>query len=90
MVYASFLLAGFCLQSCDSKNETNENDAAEVNVPAAVQSSFTTKYPGAVDVDWDKETTDGKDVYEAEFKVNDKEIKAEFDAAGVFIKEKND
>ncbi len=49
--------------------------------------AFTAKYPGATDVEWKTEKEDGKTIYEAAFKLNDKKIEAEFDANGTFITE---
>lgn len=59
----------------------------ESDVPATVKSSFQAKYPGATDAKWKKETSDGKKVYEAEFKLDGKEIEAEFLEDGTFHKE---
>ncbi len=62
----------------------------ETDVPAPVRESFNTKYTGATDVQWEKETKDSKLEYEAEFKMNDKEMEAFFDESGNFLREEND
>lgn len=53
--------------------------AQKSKVPQVVQSAFTTAYPNAVDVDWEKE--DGN--YEAEFdSASGREMSVVFDANG--------
>jgi hypothetical protein len=64
-----------------------EGNLAASDVPQAAKSSLESKYPGATDVEWKAEKEDGKKIYEAEFKWNGKEIEAEFDAEGTFIRE---
>ena len=59
-------------------------DASQV--PAAVKESFEKKYPNATDVEWIKEGS-SKLIYEAEFKIGDKEIIAEFSDGGEFLVE---
>jgi hypothetical protein len=56
-------------------------------VPAAVITSFKAKYPAATNTTWITEKEDGKLIYEARFKDNGEEIKAEFNDDGSFIKE---
>ncbi len=52
--------------------------AAEVEVPAVVQSAFEASYPGATDVNWEE---DG-DHYEVEFKFNGEDFEVEYSATG--------
>ena len=54
-------------------------DLAEADVPAAVKSAFTTKFPKAQGAKWEME--DKKD-YEAEFKEDGTKRSATFDAEG--------
>jgi hypothetical protein len=66
--------------------------AAEFNilssdVPSAVQSSFSAKYPGAESVKWEAEKEDGHLVFEAEFKQDGKKKEALFAPDGSFVKE---
>ncbi len=68
---------------------SGDKKLAASQVPAAVVQAFSAKYPGAADVEWKTEKSDGKMVYEAEFKMNDKKLEAEFDEAGVFIQEED-
>ncbi len=63
---------------------------SESEVPAAVMNSFNTKYPGATDVKWERETEDSRIVYEAEFKMSDNKMEAFWDEAGNFVREDND
>jgi hypothetical protein len=66
----------------------NEKKIAASEVPAPVTAAFAAKYPNSSDVKWEQEKKDdGKWIYEAEFKTNGKEIEAEFDSTGNFIKE---
>jgi hypothetical protein len=58
-----------------------------VAVPEAVITAFNAKYPNVPDVKWEKESKDGKDIYEGDFKRDGKKVEAEFDDAGNFIKE---
>ncbi len=64
-----------------------DNKISEDKVPGAVVSSFKTKYPAATDNKWITEKKDGKTIYEAQFKADGKEIEAEFNEDGSFIKE---
>ena len=57
------------------------------DVPQPAKTSFTTKYPGATDLEWIKEKKGDKTIYEAQFKLNGKKIDAEFDSDGNFIDE---
>ncbi len=81
IIFCSAVLSFGILSSCSEKKIA----ASEVPQPAMV--SFTNKYQGATDVEWETEKEDGKMIYEAGFKLNGKKIEAEFDANGTFIKE---
>ncbi len=61
----------------------------ESEVPASVTSAFQARYAGANDVSWKTEKSEGKMVYEAEFKMNGKKIEAEFDEVGNFVREED-
>ncbi len=65
----------------------SDNKISEDKVPAAVITSFKTKYPAAVNTVWITEKKDGKLIYEAQFKNNNEEVEAEFNEDGSFIKE---
>ena len=84
-------LSVFTLQSCkEKKAETTTDAIATANVPAAVQTSFSTKYATATDIVWEDAHEIDKQSYKAKFTINGKKMKAEFNAAGGFIKEKED
>lgn len=51
-------------------------------VPAAVKSAFAIKYPGAANVKWGKENATE---YEAEFKMNNTDISANFKKDGNWV-----
>jgi len=65
----------------------SDNKISEDKVPGAVVSNFKTKYPAAESTKWITEKKDGKTIYEAQFKVGGKEIEAEYNDDGTFIKE---
>jgi hypothetical protein len=86
-MFKSFMLlssaACFLLLSCgDSKEKVAPGD-----VPPAIVSSFSNAYPGAGEVQWEKEEEDGKIIYEAKFLYDGKKMDAEFDEAGARIDE---
>lgn len=56
--------------------------AQKLNVPAAVTKTFTAKYPGAMNVKWGKESAKE---YEAEFKLNDVNVSANFATDGNWV-----
>ncbi len=53
----------------------------EADVPAAVKTAFSTKYPNTTVSEWEKEGAN----YEAGFKVGKTETSAVFDASGMFL-----
>lgn len=67
-----------------------EFDIADTDVPEIVRSSFKQKYPSAEISGWEVEKSDGRLVFEAEFKLNGKKLEAEFRSDGTFVKEEND
>jgi uncharacterized membrane protein YkoI len=72
----------FCaLSSCSSKK------VSATDVPAAALAAFNAKYPGATNTEWITEKKNDKTIYEAQFKLNDKNVEAEFEADGTFIQE---
>lgn len=78
----SFAIFAFALlSSCSDKK------LAASDVPQPAMAAFNAKYPGATNIAWIKEKKGDKLIYEAQFKVNDKEIEAEFDADGNLIAE---
>ncbi len=52
---------------------------AQKNVPAKAKDAFNQKFPNAQNVNWGKE---GSNVWEAEFKMNGKEMSANYDPDG--------
>ena len=82
----SFFTAA-CFSICLFLVSCSDGHISQDKVPASVVTGFTTKYPGATDVKWKTEKHDGKMVYEAEFKMNDKKTEAEFDENGAFLLE---
>jgi hypothetical protein len=64
----------------------SEFDVIGDDVPPAVLTAFEAKYPDATAAEWNVEKSDGRLVYEAEFKIDNKKKKAEFESDGTFIK----
>jgi uncharacterized membrane protein YkoI len=56
--------------------------AQKIVVPSAVTKAFKTKYPGATNVKWGKESAKE---YEAEFKLNGTSISANFGTDGTWV-----
>ena len=54
----------------------------EKDIPAAVKTAFNTKFPGASNVKWGKESAKE---YEAEFKLNNSDVSANFSATGEWV-----
>ena len=71
----------FTLASCE-----NERHIDASRVPQTVKDAFAKKYPQATDVEWIQEE-ESKVIYEAEFKLDGKEITAEFSESGEFLEE---
>jgi hypothetical protein len=64
-----------------------EIEIASSDVPQSVTSAFSSKYPGASDIEWEIEKEDGKLYYEAEFKLDGKKKEVHFRPDGTFTKE---
>jgi hypothetical protein len=76
----SVAILALILSACE-----NHLDASQV--PPAVKESFQKKYPNATEVEWIEEGSSLKVIYEAEFKLEGKEITAEFSEAGEFLEQ---
>lgn len=76
--------AGALLTACGG----NQLEASEV--PAAVMTSFNSKYNNVTDAEWEKEEQNGNTVYAVDFKANGQEIEAVFDANGNVLESKED
>jgi hypothetical protein len=66
-------IAIFCFAGCGQTGN---------NLPAAVKTAFTQKFPDATGVKWDKESDNE---WEAEFKMNGVEYTASFDNKGAWM-----
>lgn len=67
-----------------------KKDKEEIPVPDVVKTAFTAKYTGAQDVVWESAHENEEFTYKAKFKLDGKEVKAEFNKEGVLVKEKLD
>ena len=83
-------ISALAIQSCDNKTESNEKQISVNEVPSAVQQTFSTKYTDASAVTWEDAHEDGSETYKVKFTFNGKKMKAEFNADGSLIKEKED
>ena len=63
----------------------SEKELSKQQVPKAVLEAFEKAYPNAKDVEFEKETIEGKAVYEVEFKENDREYEILYDSTGVIL-----
>ena len=94
--FLSFLLSGalFIAPACkDEKKESRadeKNVITETDVPPAIKSSFTAKYPGASEVIWEDAKEGDAPTIKVKFKRDGKYWKAEFKADGTLVKEKED
>ena len=83
--------ASLGFQSCSEDSQTKmKGDVPDSEVPEAVKVAFSTKYPGATDLQWERETENSATVYEAEFKFENMEREAFFEENGNFVREKVD
>ena len=56
--------------------------AQKITVPTVVNTAFNSKFPGATEVKWGKENSKE---YEAEFKLNNKDVSANFKMDGTWV-----
>jgi len=86
--FAAMIVSLACIfaVACKDKSKDTEN----MNVPAEVKTAFTAKYAGAEDVVWEDAHENNVFTYKAKFKMNGKEVKAEFTKEGELVKEKQD
>ena len=92
-IIAFFIIVISLSTSFSCKNDKKEDSSDEISanlVPASVKSAFSEKYSTATDVKWEDAHEDNTKTYKAKFTVDGKKMKAEFDANGVFVKEKED
>ena len=70
----AFFVFSFATIGCSQK-------ITEKDLPAAVKTAFTNKFPGATDIKWGKESAKE---YEAEFKLNNSNVSANFKTDGTW------
>ena len=68
----SYCIFAFAITACSQK----------INVPAAVTNAFNSKYPGATNVKWGKESAKE---FEAEFNLNGNNVSANFATNGTWV-----
>ena len=68
----AFFVFSFATIGCSQK-------LTEKDLPSAVKNAFITKFPGATDIKWGKEN---EKEYEAEFKLNNTNVSANFKSDG--------
>lgn len=57
-------------------------------VPSAVKATFRSLFPGATNVQWEREREDGRTIYQATFTLNGDRKRALFSATGRFLGQK--
>jgi hypothetical protein len=77
-------------QSCGNGKAKADKELPAGGVPASVRSAFSEKYSTVTDVKWEEAHENDQQTYKAKFTVDGKKMKAEFDANGTLIKEKED
>ncbi|NOY36082.1 MAG: hypothetical protein GXO83_00735 [Chlorobi bacterium] len=84
LLFALFTAAiAVAFQSCkQGQQKVKEEEGEELQVPEAVTTAFRAKFANAGETEWGMEEDSS---YEAEFKLNDKEMSASFDKAGTWL-----
>jgi hypothetical protein len=70
---------------CDNKKD---DTITLTEVPGSVQTAFNEKYAGATEIKWENAHENSEKTYKVKFTWNGKEMEAEFDASGAYIKGK--
>lgn len=65
---------------------SNDKDIPQSEVPSVVLNAVSTAYPGATNMEWEKQN----DLYEAEFDVDTKEYTVQLNATGGIVQTKYD
>ncbi len=88
------IIVGCNTQSAEKESSSAKTEKHNIipssEVPAAVLSTFKTRYKDATNAKWEKAQEEGKPSYKAKWKIDGKKIKAEFAEDGSFIKEKQE
>lgn len=63
-----------------------EGDIAEQDVPVTVRNAFTTRFPDAKDVEWERDMDGNNVLYKVGFDVQNKGMEATFDQNGGLVK----
>jgi hypothetical protein len=80
------LITAFAWSACNGEDKKND-ELTTTEIPAVVQSAFTSKYPAASETKWERGKENGKSTYKVKFMSDQKKIKAEFGEDGKFIKD---
>ena len=78
------ILFTICFASCSNEKEFTIKDS---EVPKDVMAAFKAKYPNAQVKEWEAQKTDGKFVFECEFKDGEKEKEVHITPDGTSITE---
>ncbi|WAK03400.1 PepSY-like domain-containing protein [Methylobacter sp. YRD-M1] len=68
----------------------DEDDLSKDQIPKAVISAFEKAYPNAKDVKFEKETFEGKEAYEVEYKEKDREYDLLYSADGTLLQKEEE
>ena len=78
------IVSSLCFASCSHEEEFTIKDS---EVPKDVMAAFKAKYPNAQVKEWEAQKSDGKFVFECEFKDGDKEKEVHITPDGSSITE---
>ena len=87
-------VASFFAPACNNEKKDDRVDEKKVisvsEVPAAVKDSFAVTHSGATDIVWEDAHEGDTDTYKVKFKLNNKNMKAEYKKDGSLVKEGDD
>jgi hypothetical protein len=87
-------VASFFAPACNSDKKDDrvdkKNEISVTEVPAAVKDSFAVTHSAATDIVWEDAHEGDTDTYKVKFKLNDKNMKAEYKKDGSLVKEGDD
>lgn len=90
MIAVACYFAPACNSDKKEERVDKKNEISVIEVPAAVKDAFAVTHSGATDIVWEGAHEGDADTYKVKFRMNDKNMKAEYNKDGSLIKEKDD
>jgi hypothetical protein len=91
LVFSLALLTGTgCKDNDDKERADKKNEIPASEVSDVVKNAFTTRYPNAGEIIWEKAHEKDIETFKVKFKQDSVYMKAEFGKDGNFIKESKD